>query len=144
MQPFPHHYAVSARGQQLGSVYVEASGVDALETNPPVDFGGPGGYWTPEDLLVGAVANCFIFTFRAVATASGFEWVSLSCEANGTLDKEGRQIQFTGIALKATLTVAAGTDEEKAKRLMERAEQACLVTNSLKCPVTLESTVVAA
>src|SRR4051812_39481758 len=36
----------------------------------PPEFGGEPGLWTPEHLLLGAVATCYVATFRAIAEAS--------------------------------------------------------------------------
>ena len=45
-----------------------------LETAPPPEFDGPGGLWSPENLLCAAVADCFILTFRAIASFSRLSW----------------------------------------------------------------------
>lgn len=134
----PHNYVVTAIGGQAGSIQLGNKTLPELETNAPVNFGGPEGFWTPEDLFVGAVADCFILTFRAISRMSKLEWLSLTCDADGTLDKVGAQMLFTEIALNVTLTVADGTDTEQAERLLHRSEQSCLVTNSLKCPTPLQ------
>ena len=49
----------------------------------------------------------------------------------GVLDRVDRVTQLTEIHLEATLTVPPGTDHEKAQRLLEKAEQSCLISNSL-------------
>ena len=92
---------------------------------------------------MGAVADCFVLTFRAVAAASRLEWSALECTAEGTLDRVERVTQFTGMTVKAKLTVPAGTDPAKAERILEKAEAGCLVTNSLACETHLEAEVVA-
>ena len=141
MQDLPHHYVVSAGAKVAGNVVLSSDGVADLESAPPAQFGGPGDQWSPESLLVAAVADCFILSFRAIARASRLEWDSLSCQVEGTLDRVERVTQFTGFAVTATLDVPADTDESKAQRLLEKAEQACLVTNSLKADSHLEATV---
>lgn len=104
---------------------------------PPAAFGGPGGRRSPETLLVGAVADCFVLTFRAIAGVSRLTWVSLNCEVVGTLDRVERVTQFTGFAVRAHLLVSPETNREQALRLLTRAEQSCLVTNSLKAACQL-------
>lgn len=138
MQQLPHHYHVHARAAETGTVSLAAHGVPTLETAPPAEFGGPGDRWSPETLLVGAVADCFILTFRAVARASGIEWRSLECEVEGVLDRVERRTSFTEFRVKARLAVPEGVDLEKAQRALEKAEQGCLVTNSLRAPSHLE------
>ncbi|MBN7799133.1 OsmC family protein [Parahaliea mediterranea] len=142
MQGFPHHYAVSARAAESGDVTLSAAGLADIASAPPAEFDGPGDRWSPESLLVAAVADCFVLTFRAIARASKLDWLELSCEAGGELDRVERATQFTALSLKATLRVPAGADTEKAERLLHKAEAGCLITNSLKCPVTLDCEVV--
>jgi len=43
--------------------------------------------------------------------------------------------------VRATLSVPAGTDVGKAERLLQKAEQVCLITNSLKAESHLDATV---
>lgn len=141
MQDLPHHYVVSAGAQATGNVMLSSSGVADLASAPPAEFGGPGDQWSPESLLVASVADCFILSFRAIARASRLEWSALTCEVEGTLDRIDKVTQFTKFDVVATLDVAPGTDESKAKRLLEKAEHACLITNSLKADSHLEATV---
>jgi organic hydroperoxide reductase OsmC/OhrA len=49
---------------------------------------------------------------------------------------------FTEFKIAARLTLPEGSDLERGKRLLEKAEQTCLVTNSLKSQVHLDATVV--
>lgn len=141
MEPFPHHYSVSASGSPDGDVTLAADRLPALRSASPREFGGPGDRWSPETLLVGAVADCFILTFRAVAQASKLSWISLTCEVDGTLDRVERTMQFTRFDLRAHLEVPAGSSAEAAQRALQKSEQACLITNSLKAATHLESTV---
>jgi len=55
--------------------------------------------------------------------------------------KVERAIQFTEFQVKAHLTIPAGADEEKAKKLLEKAENTCFITNSLKAEPHLEATI---
>jgi organic hydroperoxide reductase OsmC/OhrA len=138
MQNRPHRYAVEASATSEGPVVVASNGLETLSTAPPAEYGGPGDRWSPETLLVAAVSDCFVLTFRAIARASHLQWVDLRCEAEGELDRVERTTRFTGMTLRAFLTIPAGADVEKAARLLEKAERACLITSSLVCPVKLE------
>ena len=68
----------------------------------------------------------------------------LSCDVVGTLDRVDRVAQFTECHVGARLVVPAGTNVEQAERLMAKAEQGCLITNSLKATSHLEATVAVA
>lgn len=138
----PQNYTVSASAKSQGHVQLTAENLPTLESAPPKEFGGPGNIWSPEDFLVAAVADCFVLSFRAIAAASKFEWTNLECSASGKLDKVERAIQFTEITVSATLMVPAGADEARALKLLEKAEQACFITNSLKAPAHLDAKIV--
>jgi len=131
MEPYPHHYPVKASAHAEGNVVVAAAGLPALQTAAPAQYDGPGDRWSPETLLVAAAADCFILTFRAVARASKLAWVGLHCDADGLLDRADGTTRFTGMTVHATLTVPTGSDADKARRLLEKAERGCLITNSL-------------
>jgi organic hydroperoxide reductase OsmC/OhrA len=131
MHPFPHVYIVNAAARPDGDVPLSAEGVRVIESAPPREFDGPGNQWSPEQLLTAAVTDCFVLSFRAIAAASKFRWLSLESSTRGTLDKAGGQMRFTRFETHAKLRVPDGTDIERAKRLLEKAELSCLVANSL-------------
>lgn len=141
MSNFPHSYKATASVSTTGNVRLDCEGCPGIESAPPTEFGGPGDQWSPEDLLVAAVADCFVLSFRAIAGMSKFEWTSLKCSVDGTLDKVERDIQFTAIQVNAELVIPEGADADRAQRLLEKAEQTCFITNSLKAEPHLEATV---
>jgi organic hydroperoxide reductase OsmC/OhrA len=140
MQAYPHRYNVHASAEAAGSVIVGAEGLPSLATAPPPQYGGPGGQWSPETLLVAAAADCFILTFRAIAAASKLPWNDIECSAEGVLDRVDG-VRFTQLHLHARLALPAGGNVEIAKRLLEKAEKACLVTNSLRLEPALTTEV---
>ncbi|MBX3023739.1 OsmC family protein [bacterium] len=131
MHPLPHQYRVQGSGGADGAIAVTGAGLPPLAAAAPPQFGGPGDQWSPETLLIGAVVTCFVLTFRAIAQASKLTWVRLTCDGDGTLDRIEGVTRFTAIALRAHLVLSAEAEREKAARLLEKAERACLVTNSL-------------
>jgi peroxiredoxin-like protein len=141
MQPFPHHYTVTATADVQGEVRLESERLTTLVSAPPAAFGGPGDRWSPETLCVGAVADCFVLTFRAIARAAKLPWSSLRCEAEGTLDRLDGVTRFTAFRVRARLVVPPGTDEARARALLERTEQTCLITRSLQGSSLLEASV---
>jgi organic hydroperoxide reductase OsmC/OhrA len=141
MQDLPHHYTVAASARSEGEIALESARLAPLASAAPAEFGGPGDRWSPETLLVAAVADCFVLSFRAVAQASKLEWVSLRCEVEGTLDRVERVTQFTGFDVRASLRVPPGANAERARGLLEKAEKICLISNSLKAASHLETSV---
>ena len=62
MHPYPHVYTVRATADPEGDVPVDSAGLPTLTTAPPAEFDGPGDRWSPETLLVAAVADCFLLS----------------------------------------------------------------------------------
>jgi organic hydroperoxide reductase OsmC/OhrA len=54
---------------------------------------------------------------------------------------QGLATQYTELHVRARLRVPVGTNEEQARRLLTKAEETCLVTNSLKVHPHLDATV---
>ncbi len=104
----------------------------------PVEFQGEPGAWTPEHFLAAAAAGCFLTTFMAIAELSKFEAIALKVTAEGVLEKVDRGFQFTRIVIRPELTIAHEADQERALRLLEKAERACLISRSLRSEVVLE------
>jgi peroxiredoxin-like protein len=141
MQDLPHHYKVDASAEPDGDATLSCDRLDAIPCAAPAEFGGPGNRWSPETLLVASVASCFILSFRAIARASRFPWLSLKCEVDGTLERVEGTMKFTRFVVHATLGVSQDTSEELAHRLLEKAEKTCLVTNSLSGETQLDAEV---
>lgn len=137
MQAFPHHYAVTANGSGTGDVELQADGLPTLPSASPTPFDGPGDRWSPETLLVAAVGDCLILTFRAVARGSSFAWTSLECDVTGTLDRIERTTRFVAFDVRARLQVPHGTDPDRARQVLEKAERSCLISNSLNAAIHL-------
>ena len=145
MQAYLHRYEASAFAEGSSNrVSVSGAQLPTLETTSPPQFGGPQGVWSPETLLCGAVADCFVLTFRGVARAARFDWHALECRVEGILERVDRNSQFRRFTTKARVTVPRGGDPEKARSLLEQAEQRCLIANSLRGARHLEAEVLMA
>ena len=142
MRPLPHLYEVALSGGPKGYATLLAGGAPALRSAPPKDFDGPGDAWSPEHLLLAAVETCFMFTFRAIAQASKFEFLSLELSGSGTVDRKDGATRFTEIVLRPRLRLPKGANPERAKRMLEKGEKTCLVTASLSVPLRLEAELV--
>jgi peroxiredoxin-like protein len=141
MQTFPHYYTVTVSGSSAGNVRVKSAGLPDLPTATPAEFDGPGDQWSPETLLVGAVASCYLLTFRGIAQVARLEWNEVRCDVEGVLDRVERVTRFTEVQLKVKLQVPPRSDVQKAQQLLEKAKQACLITNSLNARIVLKAEV---
>ncbi len=143
MKPLPHRYALQLTGGPTDDATLTVEGAPPLRSAPPLDFDGPGDAWSPEHLLLAAVASCFLFTLRAVAVASKVTFTGLELQVDGTVDKAEGGMRFTEIVLRPRLGVPAGVSAERAARAMDKAERACLVSASLATTIRVEPDVVA-
>jgi len=104
----------------------------------PPEFGGQASVWSPEHLLLGAVATCYVSTFRAIAGFSKLTFRAIDVSAEGTIEKQEGGLRFTRITLKPVVTIEREEDRERARKILEKAERGCLVSRSLACQVMLE------
>ena len=142
MTPLPHAYDVSIISTPEGYATLVADQRPSIGVAPPPQYDGPGDAWSPEHLLLASVETCFVFTMRAVARMQRVEVVGLELESRGIVDRKDGMTRFTEIVLRPTLTVAPGTDRERALKLLEQSERACLVSSSLSTPIRLEPTII--
>ncbi|MFW6052139.1 MAG: OsmC family peroxiredoxin, partial [Myxococcota bacterium] len=66
---FPHTYRVSLTGRdpQQGCGVLASDRAPELVSGPPPQFEGKDTWWSPEQLLLGALATCQMTTFFAIA-----------------------------------------------------------------------------
>lgn len=131
MHPLPHRYVVQASLEPRGDITLESAGLPRLLSEAPVEFDGPGTRWSPETLLTAAVADCLALTFRGVARARRLPFISLQCRVDGTLDRVNGRTAFTAFHIHVHLLVPEGVAREEAERVLARAKDTCLITNSL-------------
>jgi peroxiredoxin-like protein len=106
---------------------------------PPAFPGGVEGIWSPEHLLTAAVNSCFMTTFLAIAENSKLAFKKFSCTSQGILDQVEGKYLMTEIILKPQVELVNEADREKAERILQKSEKACLISNSIKSKVTLVS-----
>ncbi|MBV9546504.1 MAG: OsmC family protein [Chloroflexi bacterium] len=109
--------------------------------------GGLGDVPCSGDLLLGALAACQEVTLRMVAAAMGIVIESLEVEAVGELDLRGTlgmdreaPVGFSSIRCESRVKVKDDGRPERAKRLLENAERYCVVLNTLRAGLPVEST----
>lgn len=110
---------------------------------PPQFPKGIEGIWSPEHFLTAAVNSCFMTTFLAIAENSRLEFKSFNCEAVGKLEQIEGKYLMTEVELNPVLVISKEEDKEKALRILDKSEKACLISNSIKSKVILNSTVFA-
>ena len=134
-----YHTLVNWTEQRKG--VISCPGKPDIQVATPPEFKGHEGIWSPEDLFVASANICLMTTFLAVAERAGLAFNSYESVAEGRLEMVDGRFQFTAITLKPTITLSVKADAAKAKELIEKAEANCLISNSMKARVSLESTI---
>ncbi len=66
------------------------SGPQKTQCGIPSEFGGMGGGFSPEDLFLQALINCFVGTFKVYAKASKVGFSNLAVKGNLSVDRPDR------------------------------------------------------
>ncbi len=107
------------------------SAPNSIHFAAPPQFGGLEGRWTPEDLLLCAVASCFVTTFRVLAEHAKWEYADLQVEASGIVGKAGSGYSFRHLVLRPHLKALAESEVAKGERLLQKAQALCLVSRAI-------------
>lgn len=112
---------------------------NTIEVATPPEFPqGIPNIWSPEHLFTASINSCLMTTFLAIAENSKLEFDSFSCEAIGIMERVKRRFLMTEIILKPTVVIKNEKDFDRAKRVLEKSEAACLISNSINSKVTME------
>lgn len=114
------------------------SAPNAIHFTAPAEFGGLEGRWTPEELLLAAIAGCYTTTVRAIAGGSEFDFTDLQVEASGTVRKAESGYNFTQIIVRPNLKINSVEERDRALELLKRAEKLCLVSRALGTTLQFE------
>lgn len=112
---------------------------DNIEVATPPEFpGGIEGIWSPEHLFVASISSCFMTTFAAIAEYSKLDYESLDVPSTGVLAKVESKYAIKEVYLKPRLVITDEKAKDKAYRILEKAEEACLISRSVKTEIILE------
>ena len=133
-----YYYSANVKWKEGRLGELSADGMDNFEVATPPDFPkGVPNVWTPEHLFVASANICLMTTFLSIAEKSKLEIKSYESGSTGSLDKVDGTVMFYEIELKPKIVVTQEKDIERAERLIEKAEQHCLVSNSMKTKIIL-------
>ncbi len=114
-----------------------------IEVATPLPFPkGVEGIWSPEHLFTSAVASCLMTTFLSIAENSKLEFTGFNCKSSGKLEQVEGKFLMTEVILEPTITIVNERDREKAERVLQKSEQHCLISNSIKSKITMNIAIV--
>ena len=142
--PERHNYEVklSWKEGRVGELSVPGISEILNVATPPQFPGGVDGVWSPEHLYTASVVSCFFTSFTAIAEYSKLEFIHLEVESSGEMSRneEGKYV-MSKVILKPVLTIEDETKEKKAYRILEKAEEICLITRSIQSEIIFEPSV---
>lgn len=146
-----HHYAVTVTwtgNQGTGtSAYraysrdhlIAAGDKPAIQGSSDLSFRGDPARWNPEDLLVASLSACHKLWYLGLCAGAGIVVTAYEDRAEGWMSEEaGGAGQFTRVLLRPRVTLAAGSDVEKAKHLHHTAHEMCFIARSVNFAVEAE------
>jgi organic hydroperoxide reductase OsmC/OhrA len=118
------------------------SSPNTIHFSEAAELGGLEGRWTPEQLLLCALAGCFTTTFHDVARNSKFDYTDLEVEIEGTVRRNrNTACNFEEILIRPRLTVNAEAQCEAGLALLRRTKALCLISRAITVPQTMEPAV---
>jgi organic hydroperoxide reductase OsmC/OhrA len=118
------------------------SSPNTIHFSEAAELGGLQGRWTPEQLLLCALAGCFTTTFHDVARAAKFEYTDLEVEIEGSVHRSrSAGCNFTEILIRPRLTVAGEEQREAGLALLRRTKAQCMISRAITVAQTLEPVV---
>ncbi|MCH7411651.1 OsmC family protein [Belliella sp. DSM 111904] len=143
----PHFYNVEINWENTRKGIVcspelnKENGVCIEVATPPEFSKGIKGIWSPEHLFVASISGCLMTTFLAIAENSTLEFTSFACKSTGKLDMMEGKLMISEILLKPTVVISNEQYREKAIRIIKKAEDACLISHSVKSKISMEITI---
>lgn len=129
---------VSDRKGTICSPELTLDNGNCIEVATPPEFPkGIAGIWSPEHLFTAAVSSCLMTTFLAIAENSKLEFKNFSCKSKGKLEKVEGKFVISEIILEPTVIIEKEEDREKAEKVLQKSEAACLISNSVKSKITM-------
>jgi organic hydroperoxide reductase OsmC/OhrA len=141
--PAEYTYRVSAwwTSGRTGLAKCESS-PNTIHFSEAEELGGLQGRWTPEQLLLCALAGCFTTTFHDVARGAKFDYTDLEVEIEGSVRRNrSAGCNFEEILIRPRLTVPAEEQREAGLALLRRTKSLCLISRAITAPQTLEPVV---
>lgn len=138
--PFPHRYELDCVWTG-GDRCDLSSGSRALKGGAPAQFDGTDeSLWSPEHLILAALAQCLMATYHALNKRYPIETKSYASKAESVLDKTREGLVFTSFKVVVTVKVPADRAED-AKKLIELSKKYCITSNALKTAPSVEAVV---
>lgn len=138
-----HYYKTYLKWDEGRIGTLSSETLDSFKVATPPEFPkGVPNTWSPEHLYVASINACLMTTFLAIAENSKLEFISFSCESKGKLEKVDGRFMISEVELRPEIKVNNERDKERAGRIIVKAEEHCLISNSVKTKIILSPNII--
>jgi organic hydroperoxide reductase OsmC/OhrA len=107
-------------------------------------FRGDPALYNPEEMLVVALSSCHLLAYLADCARAGVHVVAYEDKATGAMAMHDGKLRFVEVTLHPRVTVAPGSNVDRALELHHDAHEGCFIASSVNFPVRHEPTIVVA
>lgn len=118
-------------------VRFESTGKPAMLLSAPPEFKGENGFWTPEEMFVGAIDACVMMSFAAWVQRHDLPVEAYYSEAVGHLDFFEGAYRVTKVTLKPTIIVTDASGVAPVRHALESSMHECSIARSIRSDVEL-------
>lgn len=131
-----HHFQLKAAwpGGRNSVGSIEAGNLRTKVSIPP-EMDGPGEGTNPDEMLLGAAATCYIITLAAMIERADLPLLEMDLESEGVVDVTKGVITYQKIIHRPRVLLqetASAAAHQKLEKLIEKAEQSCMISRALK------------
>ena len=133
-------YGAYGREHEVG-----APGKTPLPGSADPAFRGDPSRWNPEELLVASLASCHMLWYLHLCADAGVVVTGYADGAEGIMiEPKAGTARFERVILRPRVTLAPGSDPERARALHGEARRRCYIANSVNFAVEHAPEIVAA
>ena len=138
-----HFYDVELiwNSDRKGTMHSKVLNTSIEVATPPEFPKGMHGIWSPEHLFVAAINRSLMTTFLAIAENSRLIYKNFESKAIGKLEFVDGKYIMSEVILKPVVSLSDENDREKALKVLNKSEAACLISNSVKSKIIMKPAV---
>jgi uncharacterized OsmC-like protein len=137
--PFPHRYSATLSRTFASRVQMDAPPRLVLTGGPSPELASDVNARSPEHMLLSSLGLSMLTTFEAFAARDRIKVMGWNAKVSGTVEQTPEGRMFTSIVLELDIELEGNLD--RLETTLEDTKQYCLVLNSMRVPVVIETTV---
>ncbi len=130
-------YSHSQSSSDVGLSWSSTAGNFHAPTDIPKEFGGNENGFSPEDYFAFALQNCFIATFKVIASKSKLLYDNISVHLTLELGSDENQLMMMKAAL-LKVSITGSINHERTLRILDKTTKSCMIHNSVKTKIEFE------